>query len=576
MIKQSVEAPNNPLAENEATAVAKPVNRVGNRETQFDPNAPALPQSEPSQAGAIPEVNPDPNAYAPPPQAALPATAPIQTLSGDWQAPTASAGSAPLIASAAGGTMTPQGDAANSMRGYQSAEGGTFGGFAADKKDPAAWSKVANGDPATIAATIGGADPALSAVSAKEVAKMLNGSDTQQSGLAMLAKLTPAQQAEVQKAFLDPAGAYASDQAGYDPNRASQQGMYESAWKNLQSQIPQASTPLPAGRNAGNSTAADPAAQAAGLAAQGLPPLPGVGSLPSGVDPNAVAANPQGYQDWLKAGQAAGQLDAQGRPIEGITATPGKVGTTMVPPSTAPALPSAGPSAQPTASGMGNVAQSAVTPENALTNSMLARAPGADRFQIAQDQYKAAEEASAPQYEADLRQAMRKAAAGGALGSGMLQTSIGDIAQNRDIANRSNRTNLLSEALKGTIGDQFQDVGIAQQQQGFQKSQQEQAFGNEVTKTSLQEALKSGDFNRALQMLTAGSTNNPSDTALALSQIFGGQASSAGASLAALLGGLGQKNATATPTAAPASEQIPAGLMDWIKNYAGSLGQTVG
>ena len=67
-----------------------------------------------------PESAPDPSAGP---------TAPMSTLSGDWQAPTASAGSSPLIATVAGGTMTPEGDAANQFRGYQTDQGGGFGGY---------------------------------------------------------------------------------------------------------------------------------------------------------------------------------------------------------------------------------------------------------------------------------------------------------------------------------------------------------------------------------------------------------------------------------------------------------------
>ncbi len=572
----AVAAPDDPAAENAATAAVKkpPVNR----DAQFDPNAPQLPQAEPSAVGAAPIANPDPNAYQPPPQQvappnevnltppasaaqpgpitpppAMPAAGPISTLSGDWQAPTAAAGSAPLIASAAGGTMTPQGDASNPMRGYTTAEGGSFGGAFADKQNPQAWGAVANGDPQATQAAMEGADPALRKVAAESIARMLNINDTEGAGAQILATLSPEARSAVQEVFLSSTGGYGTDQAGYDPNRAKYAGAYKTSWDRINTNLPSGGG-LPKGRLEGNYTPKDPAEQAAGLAAQGLPPVAPSGgpNIPPPPGPDTGMPQPPGPSAVPESAVPVGA------PLM-VNNAPGSNSDVNVPRGTLP-------SAQPSASGMGNVAQTAVTPENALTNSMLARAPGADRFKIAQDQYKAAEEASAPQYEADLRQAMRKAAAGGALGSGMLQTGIGDIAQNRDIANRTNRTNLLSEALKGTIGDQFQDVGIAQQQQGFQKGQQEQAFGNEVTQASLQEALKSGDFNRALQMLTAGSTNNPSDTALALSQIFGGQSSAAGASLAQLLSGMGQKKATGTP---PSSGGLPPGMLDWLRNQMG-------
>lgn len=213
--------------------------------------------------------------------------------------------------------------------------------------------------------------------------------------------------------------------------------------------------------------------------------------------------------------------------------------------------------------GMGNVAQTAVTPQNALTNSLLARQPGADRFKIAQDQWDAFTKATAPEYEAAQRDAMRRAAAGGALGSGMLQTSLGDLAQQRQLAMDTQKQNFLSEALKGTIGDQFADLGIATQQQGFQNQQQQQAFQNKLQELLTSDTLTGSNFNRALQMLTAGSGQNPADLAMTLSQIFGGQSSAAGGSLAALLGGMGQRqasNAPATSSRQPDANSLAAFL----------------
>jgi hypothetical protein len=240
-------------------------------------------------------------------------------------------------------------------------------------------------------------------------------------------------------------------------------------------------------------------------------------------------------------------------------------------PATDGGLPGIGPTnmpAQPV--GMGAVAQTGVTPQNALTNSLLSRGAGADRFKIAQDQWDAFTKASAPQYEADQRSAMRRAAAGGALGSGMLQTSLGDLASNRALAMDTQKQNLLSEALKGTIGDQFQDVGIAQQQQGFQQGQQGQAFDQNLRQALTEDTLTGSKFQRALQSLGAGGQGNPADMAMVLSQMFGGQSSAAGSSLAQFLSGMGQKSAgTAAPAQAPASSGMPAGMADFIKQYFG-------
>ena len=98
----------------------------------YDPNKPEsrsnvrppVPGEASPFGGVIPPAGGPP---APTPRVGAPS--PIATLSGDWTPPVAAAGSAPLIASAAGGTMSAAGDAANPFRGYQTEQGGKFGGY---------------------------------------------------------------------------------------------------------------------------------------------------------------------------------------------------------------------------------------------------------------------------------------------------------------------------------------------------------------------------------------------------------------------------------------------------------------
>jgi hypothetical protein len=197
------------------------------------------------------------------------------------------------------------------------------------------------------------------------------------------------------------------------------------------------------------------------------------------------------------------------------------------------------------ASPAGNVSTTPYTADQNLIDQTISRAPTADRFKIAQDQYDASVAAGEPAYQANLRDAMRKAAAGGALGSGMLNTSLGDIVTNRDTANRTNRTNFMDDALKGTIADSFGDTNIAQQQQGFEKGVSDTAFNENASATQLQDTLQNSSFGRALQALLAGSSGNPADTSLILSQIFGNQATGASSALGGLISGTTTNNATA-------------------------------
>lgn len=272
----------------------------------------------------------------------------------------------------------------------------------------------------------------------------------------------------------------------------------------------------------------------------GLMPNAGFGSGPSVAPPQMGNVETQGSPD-----KAAAMLRAPSSPMSRTD-----VGGQQ----------SAAPSAMsnlPAASAVGNVGATPTTADNALTNQTLSRAPGADRFKIAQDQYDAAVKAGEPAFQASLRDAMRRAAAGGAIGSGALQSSLGDVVSSRQNGLDAARQGFLADALRGTIADQFGDVGIAQQQQGFQNQQQQQAFGNAVTQRQLEDQLTNSGFSRALQQLLAGSSGSPADLQLALSSIFGQQAASAGAGAAGLFGQAGQN------AGGGGSWQQ---LLDWFKN----------
>ena len=192
-------------------------------------------------------------------------------------------------------------------------------------------------------------------------------------------------------------------------------------------------------------------------------------------------------------------------------------------PSGAPAQPVAGPSTAPSLT--------PTVPATALTNQTIATPALQDRFKLALDQWQNAQAATNPQYLASLRDANRMAAAGGALGSGQLQTSIGDLANNRQLQMDTQKNDFLNNALGGTIQDAKDATQQANQQQNFQAGQQGTAFNQGVTKAQLGDNLKNSAFGRSLQQLLAGSSGDPSSILLALSQIFGTQSSAAGQAL---------------------------------------------
>lgn len=166
--------------------------------------------------------------------------------------------------------------------------------------------------------------------------------------------------------------------------------------------------------------------------------------------------------------------------------------------------------------------------------------PGAllDRFKLAQQQFGTYADATNPQFSAALRDATRAAAGAGRLGSGMLRTSYGDLANQRTQALTNERDKLFQDALLGSVNDaqtQFEDL---LKSQGQQSDMQNQAFNQAISSADLQERLTSGQFQRALQQLTAGNYGSPEDLQMQLANIFGNQASGGGAALSGLFQGL--------------------------------------
>lgn len=186
------------------------------------------------------------------------------------------------------------------------------------------------------------------------------------------------------------------------------------------------------------------------------------------------------------------------------------------------------------------------TVDNALTNDTITPGPMADRFKIAQDQWQNFVNATQPQYDAQLRDAERNAFGAGRGVSGALRTSLGDLANQRSLALDTQKNDFLNNALSGSIEDAYRNIGIAQQQQGFQAGQQGTAF------------------NQALQQLLAGSSGDPSQIALILSSIFGGQG-----------GNLGQAvgNYTAAQTANN-NTQFPSWLLPYLTGGQASTDRT--
>ena len=220
--------------------------------------------------------------------------------------------------------------------------------------------------------------------------------------------------------------------------------------------------------------------------------------------------------------------------VTGPIAVPGGQQTTTVPtlpptsvptatmiPGAKPSTPTQGPSGaipvpgglqptieptNPTNAAGGGVTLRPTDPNNPLTGQTITPGSTADRWQLAQQKFDQFVEGTDPAYKAALRDANRMGAAAGGLGSGQLRTNIGDLAATRGREMDLSKRGFLTDALEGSIGDAWKEIGLTQQQQGFQSEQQQRAFENELRRMGFDDDLLNSEFGRNLQTWMAGQT----------------------------------------------------------------------
>lgn len=195
-------------------------------------------------------------------------------------------------------------------------------------------------------------------------------------------------------------------------------------------------------------------------------------------------------------------------------------------------------------------------PVSSAQNPNTVNPAGIDRLALAKSNFDNFASASDPYFQKSLRDANSSAAGAGQLGSGQLRTSLGDLAYNRDLQLNAAKTGYLNDATNNSIEDSYRNYGIGQQDQST-------AFNQSVIQTQVEEALRSGDFSRAMQLLGAGEAGNPSSTAQQLSTNYGQQASDAGNAAAGLV-----KNSTANG----GGSDLPGWLKDLLR-WQQSTGQ---
>jgi hypothetical protein len=140
-------------------------------------------------------------------------------------------------------------------------------------------------------------------------------------------------------------------------------------------------------------------------------------------------------------------------------------------------------------------------PGTALTNSTITPGPGVDRYAIANDLLSQWDAASQPQFDRQIRDLAQNAAARGQVGSGMTRGAFADASRDYQTQRTNAQRGFLTDALTGSIDDAYKNIGIAQQQQGFQAQQGQNAFTNQVTLQQLADSEQGQFFQQQMAAL---------------------------------------------------------------------------
>lgn len=269
----------------------------------------------------------------------------------------------------------------------------------------------------------------------------------------------------------------------------------------------------------GGYNATDDAAQQA--AAQGYPPA---SSSPSGSPSDGTATAGQGQTTPTTPTNPTGQpvSTAPGPTTSTNPATPtNPAGPTLpiappppsVPPPTQAVVPPAmtSPGSPSTSTGttsatapgtnLGYATLSPTTPQNALTNSTILPGSQTDRIALANRAIQDWDTQDQPLFTRDVRTANLNAASRGQLGSGALNSSLGDVVNNHASNRTTAESQYLTTAQTGAIDDAYKNIGILQQQQGFESGQQQINFGQNVQLQQLADSEQGQQWTQYLQAL---------------------------------------------------------------------------
>lgn len=203
----------------------------------------------------------------------------------------------------------------------------------------------------------------------------------------------------------------------------------------------------------------------------------------------------------------------------------------------------------------------AITPGSDLIDQAVLPGSDVDRFALAQKRLADFRAARQPQHDSNVRKILDTNAGLGRLGSGMLNTDVGNEANAFEQQQTDMENNLLSNAIEGTIGDARSNRAELRGERGYQGGLENQAYGRGVDQYKMEQDAQGTAFDQAMRRAQFGEQGNPSGVDILAGQ---GKRQSADSDMQAygqVISGLTQRKA--------AGDTSAGSLLDYLKQITG-------
>lgn len=190
---------------------------------------------------------------------------------------------------------------------------------------------------------------------------------------------------------------------------------------------------------------------------------------------------------------------------------------------------------QPSVTPLGYGQQAAIQPGHDLRNQTIAPGQESNRFGLAKQYLDTYSQQQLPQFQSQLRSAIQGRAALGGLGSGMLNTDVGnlDLAQQRDY--NAHAQNFLTDALGNQINDNANQRQELRGERGYENGLEDQGYNRARQGMYDQDYLTNSSFNRGLEQAQFGYGGNPAGAQAAAGDYYGQQSANAGNALSGMI-----------------------------------------